>query len=208
MANSSLHESDDLLELYALDRLSEPDVARVEEHLLACGACNERLDRVASFAFSVREVLHDNPAGAERIEPLWGIWASRFRAWWALPSWGWRMAWGGVLICLLGAGMVLFRGSNPVLPTATLQLTAVRGGLETAPPALEYDLTLRDLPASPATLNVGVVDESGAPVWTGSTEGGLVKVRRPLTSGVYFIRVFAADGSLLHEYGLRIKERE
>ena len=31
------------LELYALDRLAEPDAAPVEEHLLVCEECRERL---------------------------------------------------------------------------------------------------------------------------------------------------------------------
>ena len=37
------HPSDDRLELYALDRLGEPDVAAVDEHLLICEGCQERL---------------------------------------------------------------------------------------------------------------------------------------------------------------------
>jgi len=37
------HIDDDYLELYALDRLAEPDAARVEEHLLVCGECRMRL---------------------------------------------------------------------------------------------------------------------------------------------------------------------
>lgn len=36
---SSQHVSDDDLEAYSLGRLTEPDVAQVEEHLLICAAC-------------------------------------------------------------------------------------------------------------------------------------------------------------------------
>ena len=37
------HIGDDDIELYALDRLAETDAAPVEEHLLLCGECRERL---------------------------------------------------------------------------------------------------------------------------------------------------------------------
>jgi anti-sigma factor RsiW len=37
------HIDDDRLELYALNRLPEPEAAPVEEHLLVCEECRERL---------------------------------------------------------------------------------------------------------------------------------------------------------------------
>ena len=37
------HIEEDDLELYALDRLSESDAAPVEEHVLMCEECRQRL---------------------------------------------------------------------------------------------------------------------------------------------------------------------
>lgn len=39
----SPHIDDDSLEAYSLGRLTEDDAARVEEHLLICAACCDRL---------------------------------------------------------------------------------------------------------------------------------------------------------------------
>jgi hypothetical protein len=36
------HVSDDLLELYSLDRLSADELVSVEEHLRVCPACQDR----------------------------------------------------------------------------------------------------------------------------------------------------------------------
>lgn len=51
------HPSDDDLELYALGRLTEPDLGRVEEHLLVCEECRVRLDEEDAFVKAVRAAL-------------------------------------------------------------------------------------------------------------------------------------------------------
>jgi Putative zinc-finger len=43
------HISSELLELYALGRLAEAHKAAVEEHLLLCGVCQRRLERIQEF---------------------------------------------------------------------------------------------------------------------------------------------------------------
>jgi hypothetical protein len=53
------HPADDLLELYSLDRLTGPRLARVEEHLLVCERCRERLIEIDGLVGTVRSVLRE-----------------------------------------------------------------------------------------------------------------------------------------------------
>lgn len=50
-----LHVTDDHLELYALDRLPDSNLPRLEEHLMICANCRERLDEINAFALGMRE---------------------------------------------------------------------------------------------------------------------------------------------------------
>ena len=45
---------DDLLDLYALGRLPDADTAEVEEHLLLCGTCRDRLSETDRFIAALR----------------------------------------------------------------------------------------------------------------------------------------------------------
>ena len=53
----NFHQTDDQLEQYALNRLPEADLPRLEEHLLTCVACQEKLDEIGDFALGMREAL-------------------------------------------------------------------------------------------------------------------------------------------------------
>ena len=58
------HASDDLLEAYSLGRLVEPDLGRLEEHLIVCEACRVRLrdsDVVVRAAQWALRQLHSQP---------------------------------------------------------------------------------------------------------------------------------------------------
>lgn len=58
MAGSSAdHVSEDRLEAYSLGRLSEDELARLEEHLLVCAACQERLEATDAFVETMRQAL-------------------------------------------------------------------------------------------------------------------------------------------------------
>jgi hypothetical protein len=55
------HQADDQLELYALGRLTEPEQAALEEHLLICEACRQRLEEAEAFAKAMRRAIADSP---------------------------------------------------------------------------------------------------------------------------------------------------
>jgi hypothetical protein len=48
------HLDPDTLDSYALGRLSGGDLAKVEEHLLLCGLCQERLQNLDEFIETLR----------------------------------------------------------------------------------------------------------------------------------------------------------
>jgi anti-sigma factor RsiW len=51
---SQNHIAEDVLESYVMVRLSDAEIAAVEEHLLICQACRERLERLDDFVGSIR----------------------------------------------------------------------------------------------------------------------------------------------------------
>jgi hypothetical protein len=195
--SSRLHQSDDRLELYALGRLSGPEVEQIEEHLLLCHSCVDRLDEVGAFALAVREDLKARPA------PLPGrSWFGWMQPRFALPA--------AFAMALLALGVYWTGGGKHLAPVASLQLTAMRGEMPTVEVARETDLTLTDAPAAGAPFRVEVVDasgagvRSGADVWSGT--GLQVKILQRLSPGDYFVRLFGSAGQLLHEYGFHVRE--
>jgi anti-sigma factor RsiW len=48
---------DDLLEKYALGRLDEPGAAPIEEHLLICERCQDRLKELDDFVTALRAAV-------------------------------------------------------------------------------------------------------------------------------------------------------
>lgn len=203
------HESDERLELYALNRLSNSDIISVEEHLLVCELCRGRVDETAVFAYSIREELKNNPAPVRQANG-WLAWVTQG---WASPMP--RFALAGALALAAIAVVVLVRGSHAPLPSvASLQLTAMRGAEVAATlPALELDLTFGDAPPGATALSAEVVDETGANVWRGAPQVGknaaVARIAKALAPGQYYVRLYdSPDGSpprLVHEYAFRVK---
>ena len=196
-----LHQTDEQLELYALGRLPEPWVADVEEHLLVCAACQERVDDLEAYARAMREVIFTEPAESPH-------WFSRFQQRWLQQSWLKMpvLVWAGGLAAIV-IGFTMYLQLAPHLaPVASLQLTAMRGEMPAAGLSRETDITLADAPAG-LSLRAEVVDGAGNPIWSGSLEAQTHRIAlvRKLTAGNYFVRLFDDGGKLLHEYGFRVR---
>ena len=205
--DKTFHESDERLELYALDRLSDSDVIRIEEHLLICDSCRDRLDDAANFAVPLRDELRKNPV-PHRSRQSSGVmdWLRGQFQTWAKPQFALTGALAMVLI-----GVAIFRpGNSPLVPLATLQLTAMRGAdVKSVGPARELDLTFGDAPVTGGALNVEIVDAGGGPVWQGASRpeaGGIhARIAKALPPGDYFARLYDSPGHLVHEYAFRVK---
>jgi hypothetical protein len=196
------HESDDRLELYALGRLPDSDLIGIEEHLIGCDSCRERLDETANVAFAMRDELLSNPLPFHAGRGAWFEWLKPSA--WAKP----QFAFAGALAMAILAIVFAWQGNSNLAPVASLQLTAMRGSdIQTVQAAREIDITLSD---AAGAQSVEVVDGTGGRVWSGAPEtvGGEVQARvvKALSPGQYFARVYDSPGHLMHEYMFRVKK--
>ncbi len=197
----SRHGTSEQLELYVLGRLDPGDSDKLEEHLLVCETCQKQADQMRHFALGMREALLEEPVYQEKPATDWFGWLRQ-------PSFA--FATGFTLVFLIVLGVVYTRsGSRDLLPAAAIQLTAMRGEKTGAPRAKQLDITLLDAPSGRDPYKVELVDATGHNMWTGSgqtSEKG-TRVSIPVASadpGDYFLRLYGQDGTLIHEYGLRI----
>lgn len=198
--DQNFHRSDDLLEDYLLSRLSDSDLPALEEHLMVCDACRDRLDTLEGFTLGLREVHASQPVLGNAVSPKtdWFGWMRR-------PAFSLAVA----LVAVVAAVAVFSARETALAPVAALQLTATRGEMPVISPAGELDLTFSDAPRQSEALRVEVVDATGGAVWNGlaqSTAAGVqVKAQRRLGPGEYFVRLYSTSGQLLHEYGFRVR---
>ncbi|HVX65467.1 MAG TPA: hypothetical protein VHA11_02635 [Bryobacteraceae bacterium] len=77
---SSHHLSEDLLEQYVLAKLAESDVEPVEEHLLVCRQCRERLVDVERFVTTIQAAARKLASSEDDGSPAFCRYTIR-RAW-------------------------------------------------------------------------------------------------------------------------------
>jgi hypothetical protein len=166
-------------------------VAEVEEHLLLCAWCQNRLDRLEPDARLMRAALSAEPAPEKR------------RAWfnWLRPRF--LSVAAGIAVALVAA-FLLIHPNRTIAPLASLQLSAVRGDVPATGVASETDLSLTDAP-SQSGLRAELVNGTGTVVWSGPVTGNSVKIVQRLAQGTYFARLYDNSGALLHEYGFRVR---
>ena len=196
----NFHLSEDQLEQYAQGRLNPSQAVPLEEHLLICVACQEKLDSVENFALGMREALGNDPqlAGAAAPTVGWLDWLRR-------PVVSMSLGFA-TLILVVG---IFSNGRSAIAPTASLVLTAVRGEMPQTTIARQYELTLADSPKEGGPFRVEVVTASGAAVWgslaVSGPNGIQVTEPRRLDQGDYFVRLSSPDGKVLREYGFRVR---
>jgi hypothetical protein len=190
----NFHGTDDQLEQYALDRLPDVDLPRLEEHLMTCATCREKLDEIGDFALGMREAA-----------PRQTEWFGWMRAWMRRPAFSMALAFAALIIVVA----IFSSGRMKFAPVVSLQLTATRGAMPFAVPGREFDLTLADAPREGGPFRVEVVNAMGLSLWSGLAEtspaGVQVMVMRRLPPGDYLVRLSSATGTMLHEYGFRVR---
>lgn len=200
-----VHGTNDEWELYALGRLPKSDVPRLEEHLTICVSCRDKLEANMDFALALREVhgMESEPAPTAALGADWCRWL-RWPAFSMAPGFV-------VMVVAMGIAVVgiFSNGRTTFAPRVSLQLTATRGEMPFTTPAGEFDLTLADGPREGELFRVQVVNVTGAAMWSGLAErspaGIEVKVMKPLAAGDFFVRLYSASGTMLREYGFRIR---
>jgi len=189
------------LELYCLGGLTEVRCARLEEHLLLCEICRDRLTETESYVAVMRQASRQ--WSAEHVEA---------RAAAVIAIRPWRESWPGRLAPMLVAALLVVcaavwfgRHSRVPAPPFAIELTAVRGAAPGPAPAgypllLELDLT----GLSEGRPFAGeVVDASGRRV--AEFPVGAPALLKALAPGGYFVRIYKSSGELLREYALTVK---
>ena len=136
--SGDLHGTDEKLELYALGRLPESDLPLLEEHLIVCTTCQEKLDGIGDFALGMREAA----VAAPQTDWFGRRFASGLRSLIRRPAFSMALAFAA-LVVVIG---IFSSGRTQFAPSASLQLTATRGDMPITVPAREYDITLADGP--------------------------------------------------------------
>jgi hypothetical protein len=194
------HITDDQLERYAMGALREPELEKIEGHLLICESCRELAESAQPFSLAMREALKQEEQAAQLVAARVG---------W--PSWSRRPGFQIALVfVVLLAALALYasRGSK-LPPVANLQLTSTRGEMPSVKPARELDLVLAGAPADGGPFRLELVNAQGQNIWGGlaDSEGDAVLVKVPvrLQPGDYFARLYSESGPMVREYGFRVE---
>jgi hypothetical protein len=183
------HASDELLEQYSLGTLPEPQAEPLEEHLLVCEQCQDRLNQTDAFIAAIQAA-----ARKLRNEPNPGPAPKR----------------SSTVLLLLTARPWRFLNTASAAPVAVM-LQSARGPAGATAPAgraliLRIDLTeLRPLDS----YRLEIVDSRGDRVHeaTVSPKNGdlIATVPARLVRGPHWVRLYTPAGDLLREFGLRIE---
>lgn len=184
------------LESYAMGTGSVENAVVIEEQLLICGECRDRLQEADEYVLAMQMAsrqLLQNERPVERRQWRFAIW---------FPA--------AVVFCSLLLAVVW--ELHPVAsdaPPIAVSLTALRnrGDGNVAPEGRELLLhpDLIGLAGSPA-YRLEIVDLTGHTVRQSSFARAQQSVRLAgLGAGQYFVRVYLPGGELLREYGLDIR---
>ncbi len=208
MSGPDPHPDDERLEQYALGRLDEIQSAPVEEHLLICPACQDRLFQTDEYLASMRSV-----APRLRSEDE----ARQRRSWLVLFRWpALNPAWAAALLLVLA--LVLARPWRwaprvPAVP-AVVMLQVSRGNaaapLPEAPAGRPLVLVAGTSQLAEAPrYRIEVVNAAGRRIHsaTAQPENGQLRavLDGALAEGLYFVRLYSPSGPLLREFGLRVR---
>jgi anti-sigma factor RsiW len=205
--NSKSHPGNEVLECYSLGNLSESDLERVEEHLFVCAQCQDELAGIDSYISDIKGACREME---RRTAPRRAGLFERLGALLTLPL----PAYAGAFAALaLAVGLPLMRMQPVTGPVAEVQLSTSRGAdtvsVEAAarrPLHLQLDASRL---APSASFRSEIVNREGSTVWQGSAtrQGASLSfdVRKSLGTGVYWVRLYDSESTLVHEYRLDLK---
>ena len=179
------HASDEDIESYSLERLAEPKLSAIEEHLLTCAECQDRVRAEDAFAQAMRSALRDAARAPAAAAPRWS-WFTRSR-WPAL-------AWAG---SVASAGLLLVSHGTRAPEWQDVRLHAARGvadnGRARADRLVRLRIDTTEL-ARAASWHIEVVSAGGRPVWTADVpvaEHTVTAEPGRLAAGQYWVRLAA-----------------
>ena len=181
------HPDAEEIESYSMGAISDAETGGLEEHLLICEQCRNRVLEADAYLSAMRQ------AGTE----IRGALKQR-------SFWSWTLAAASSMAVIVAAVFLL---RSPLdMRVQEARLYAMRGATSGVKVSAQRPLRLvPDLTGLPEfrSYRVQIVDGVGKPIYTGlfSTEDPAVKMNG-VPSGIYFVRLFSPNGKLLREYGL------
>lgn len=211
LPSAPVHPTEDLLEEYSFGRVFEPALAPLEEHLLDCTLCQERLLAVDEYTALMKAGIAAIEKEREVTTP-----SPRF-VFPRLPGFPVVLA---AAVTLVLAGVTIgwrLQPSSAVASASTtatvVKLTALRGsdgdGVAHAVFGRPLELTVDRTDLAPAlTYRLEVVSSTGRPLWSGAARAAprnlSARVTTRLAPGAYWVRLYAGE-QLRREFGLRVE---
>jgi hypothetical protein len=194
MRETHRHVDAEDLEQYSMGTSSQEKAEFIEEHLLTCEGCQDRLRETDEYVLATRTAAQQVRRRAKSVEERG----------WRIPVWFPALA----AACVMLLVAATLRLASPPGPVVGVSLTALRNnGAGSRAPAgreilLQPDLTgLAEVPA----YRLEIVDQTGRTVRQATFARARNRVKVPgLNTGLYFVRVYLPAGELLREYGLEI----
>ena len=184
------------LERYSIGISSLAESTQIEEHLLTCECCQDRLRENDDYVLAVQRASRQLRRDEKVTE----------RGGWRFPAWFPPLAAVACGLLLIVAAVRLMRSPGPVVAVSLSALRSNSGGTGAAAGRqliLHPDLTGL---AESSSYRLEIVDQTGRAVRQdvlGRTEAGVAIPG--LGAGQYFVRVYLPAGELLREYGLQIQ---
>lgn len=196
MSSQATHPTDEMLEEYHFQRLGNGALEQVEEHLLWCVDCQDRLSHAERLISQIKTTLQSHPPAKATWRTLWQT----------IPTP--VLAGAGVVALTVGLYAPRLGGSNQSLAEVTLVTsrgaespTEVRVH-QASQTKLNLDVTGLSLPV---VYRVEVVSQEGAKVFAEAVSVPQVTLHATLNTGVYFVRLNTPAGDPLREYVLEVE---
>lgn len=202
------------IEEFLFNRLSGVTREVIEEHLLACQKCLDRVGAEEEYVNQMKsaagEIERDTLERAYAGTPARAGWLDRLGGWW---SSGRRRTWSLALASLFVAGAVSisqFRAGDQAAQTVLLEVHRGEAGVVEALAEGPLKLTMRieDLADGPYHLELVTTEGSVLAREDGRASGGILiwLLADGRQAGNYWVRVRqAGGGELLREFGLRLR---
>jgi len=206
--SSVAHLSEEQLEQYLLQQVSDSAAAAVEEHLLLCEHCQTQLEELELFTKTFRSVapILDRE---DALEDRGGVmdWLRR-----QLRNPFPALAFGAAAALVLFMAPMAWRTGSVTGPAATVELQAVRAAAVPEAPVgrpLTFSLDLSGLTPA-ASYRAELAKEDGETVITRSlapvAAKGTLDVTDGLPAGRYWLRLYGPDhAEPIREFGFGVR---
>lgn len=199
--------TDQETEDFLFQRLSGTTREVIEEHLLVCQTCLDKVEAEEEFVQTMRAAARTMES--EQLERAYNATepAPKPARTWHWQRWG--LALSGAAALLAVVAIVQLRPSSTVSETEiALRLARDAGGL-TAEAGASQPLRLTpDLSGVPVGAEVAwsIVEQRGGQVAQGSfAPGSGIHLPQGLKAGAYWVRLQQPSGELLREFSLRVR---